>query len=141
MATTSSPESPLEKASVARTPDPAGKHASATLVPRAMGFLAVAVHFDGRRMAGLEARFFRANDDGSQGDALGEMMLTDARGVARLPRLVPIGHYVCVIEDEPAAAITTVHALDSATALVLPIGAQVVEVDDGLDLDRDGEDA
>jgi len=129
----------LEKASVARTPHPAAAHVSATLVPRAMGFLAVSVHFDGRRVGGLETKFFRSNDDGSKGAQLGETLVTDDRGVARLPRLVPIGHYICELEHQAPAPVTTVHALKAAVALVLPIGSHAVELDGGLDLDRDEE--
>ncbi len=131
----------LEKAAVARTPHPAAKHVSATLVPRAMGFLAVAVHFRRPAGAGLETKFFRANDDGTKGDQLGETLTTDQRGVARLPRLVPIGHYICELENQAPAPVTTVHALAAALSLVLPIGSHAVELDGGLDLDRDEEGA
>ncbi len=127
----------VTNAAVARAPHPSGKHVSATLVLPAMAFLAVAVHFNGFAIRGLEARFYRNNDDDSKGEALGPVLTTDGDGIARLPRLVPIGHYYCEIEHQPATIVPTVHNIDGAFPLALPIGRHVVEYDNGLDLGRD----
>lgn len=121
----------FDEAAVARTPDPAGGRASATLVPKAMAFLAVSARFHGRPVGGLEARFFRAKADGSKGDQLGGVVLTDTDGVARLPRLVTIGHYVCELEHQEPVLISTVLEPGSALRLSLPIGRHMEEPEGG----------
>jgi hypothetical protein len=138
MATDPSP-SVLPDACAARAPDPAGSYVSATLYPPTMAFLAVAVHFHGRRIAGLKTSFFRMQDDGSKGAALGDTVLTDQQGIARLQRLVTIGHYICEIQYQPAAMIPTVPRSQDTFALALPIGRHVAEFDDGKQFDRDDD--
>ena len=123
----------LQEADVARAPDPADGRASATLLPRAMAFLAVSARFHNQPVGGLETRFFRVNPDGSKGDPIGEPVLTDGNGVARLPRLLAIGHYVCEIEHQEPVVISTVAELASALPLALPIGRHLVEAEGELD--------
>jgi len=103
------------------------------LFPKTMAFLAVSARFHGRPVGGLETRFFRANPDGTKGDPVGEPMLTDSDGVARLPRLLAIGHYVCELEHQEPVVVTTVPELASALPLALPIGRHLVEDEGGLD--------
>jgi hypothetical protein len=123
----------------ARVPDPVSGYVSATLVPPTMGFLAVAIHFNGRRVIGLKTNFFRCNDDDSKGASVGDTIVTDGQGIARVPRLVTIGHYLCEIEDQAAAVVPTVHSLSSVVFLALPIGRHVAEYDDGFDFGRDAD--
>jgi hypothetical protein len=102
-----------------------------------MAFLAVAVHFHGRSVAGIQTRFFRITSDGSQGAALGEPTVTDRNGIARLQRLVPIGHYICEIEFQPQIIVSTVPTVSDAFPLALPIGRHIAEADDRLQFGRD----
>jgi hypothetical protein len=124
---------PLQDAAVARAPDPAGGRASATLAPKVMAFLAVSARFHGRPVGGLEARFFRAQPDGSKGEPLGEVVLTDSDGVARLPRLVTIGHYICEFEHQEPVLVSTVLERNNALPLALPIGRSLDEHEGGDD--------
>jgi hypothetical protein len=138
MATSGASQS-LPNACVARAPKPVSDRASATLFPPTMGFLAVAVHFHGRLLTGLKTNFFRMQDDGSKGAALGDTIMTDDLGIARLQRLVTIGHYICEIEHQPTTSIPTVPTIEDAFPLALPIGRHVAELHDRIQFGRDGD--
>lgn len=126
----------LYNVAVARVRWPAADSVSAVLTRKRLAFLAVEVNFQGYPVRGLKVQFFEAREDGSAGKDLGECVVTDTDGIARLPRLVAIGHYVCQIENQEAAHITTVPEFREAFRLVLPIGRHVLEVEAGLDLGR-----
>jgi hypothetical protein len=49
-------------------------------------------------------------------------MTTDDQGRCTLGKLVPIGNYICKIEHQPDAPITTVEDVGRPFILVLPIG-------------------
>jgi hypothetical protein len=110
-----------------RVPDPHGGKVSAVLVPRPMGFLAVRLLMDGYRVIGVPVSFFCCEGDGEKGDAIGDPIRSDDQGVARLPRLVPTGTYLCEIEgQETSAIVTTVNRLEEAALLPLPLGSESV---------------
>jgi len=123
----------LPRAYLARVPFPTGGKVSAVLMPRSMGFLAVQLLFEGLPAVARQVQFFEcsdnAGDDGpSKGDALGDAMPSDDQGVARLPRLVPAGHYVCEIDGQEEALVPTVNRLSAAHPVYLPIDAEVVDM-------------
>jgi hypothetical protein len=121
--------SPYPPASVARVPSPNDDSlVSGVLVPRAMGYLIVQVMFHGRAQAGLKVRFYKLNDDGSEGDAVGDETETDAGGVAGVDRLVAAGVYGCAIDNQQPAEVATVHDVKDRTPVVLPVGRPFVDV-------------
>ena len=137
------------RASVMRVPVPHGGKASAILVPRPMGYLAVRLFLDGQPVAGLPVGFFHRDAEGDKGDSVGDVIPTDARGVARLPRLVANGSYRCEVTGQDAPAIvSTVSSLAESVPVLLPIGAESVDghldqgndEDGGEDVDSDGAD-
>jgi hypothetical protein len=126
--------SPYPRGHVARVPDPHGDQISAVLVPRPMGYLIVRIYFHRVPVEGLEVEFFVSND-GEKGDAIGTAVRTDDTGMARVDMLVPAVEYVCEIEDQPLARVTTVHDLRESYPLVLPIGRPYVDIDEAHEFD------
>jgi hypothetical protein len=119
----------LPRAYLARVPFPAGGKVSAVLVPRPMGFLAVRLLHDGWPVVGRQVQFFVRQEDAEdeKGDALGKAMLSDDDGVARLPRLVAIGTYVCEVDEHDVTVVCTVNRLRAAVPLQLPIGSEAID--------------
>ncbi len=124
-------EDDLPRAYLARVPFPASGKVSAVLVPRSMGFLAAQVLFEGQPALGRQAQFFEyAKDaDDNKGNAVGDPMTTDGDGVARLPRLVATGHYLCEIDGQERAMVSTVSRLADAYPVYLPVDAEVVDAE------------
>jgi hypothetical protein len=110
-----------------------------------MAFLAVRLILDRHPVVGVPVGFFVCEGDGEKGDATGDPIRSDEQGVARLPRLVPSGSYLCEVEGQlTSAVVTTVNNLREATLLPLPLGSESVAThwDDGLpeaQPDSDGE--
>ena len=121
----------LPRAYVARVPFPAAGKVSAVLVPRSMGFLAVRLLHDGWPVVGRQVQFFvreeNADAEDEKGDALGKPMLSDDDGVARLPRLVAVGTYVCEVDEHDATVVCTVNRLRAAVPLQLPIDSEAID--------------
>jgi hypothetical protein len=95
-----------------------------------MAFLAVQVFFEGQPSVGRKVQLFKYADDGenNKGDAVGSVMTTDNDGVVRLPRLVDTGHYVCEIDGQIHAMVSTVDRLADAYPVYLPVEAEVVDL-------------
>jgi hypothetical protein len=129
----------LPQAWVARVPSPAGTKVSAVLVPRPMGFLAVKLLVDGHPLVGRAVGFFECDDDENKGAAIGQPITSDDDGVARLPRLVPVGTYLCEVEDQLATIVTTVNKLRAAYPLFLPIGSEAIDGGAVLATRKEGE--
>lgn len=130
----------LPPAVVARVPRPAGSTLGAVLVARDCGYLAVCVLFHGVPQPGLEVAF-REVADGKPGAALGTLVETDGAGIARLPRVVPAGLYLCEIERQEPALVATVTALDAPFIVVLPVGRPYHDVGEGPEHLVRGDDA
>lgn len=126
--------SPYPHGHIARVPDPHGDTLSAVLVPRPMGYLAVRIYFHRVPVAGLEVKLFESND-GEKGEQIGETMRTGEDGLVRVDMLVPATQYVCEIERQPPAIVTTVHTLEESFPLVLPIGRPFVDLDEDHEFD------
>jgi hypothetical protein len=124
-----SSRSPYPHGHVARVEDPHAGKLGAVLVPRPMGYLAVRIHFHRVPVRGLAVKFFE-HSGGEQGAQVGSDLRTDDDGLARVDMLVPATTYLCEVENQPPALVTTVHALDDAFPLVLPIGRPFVDVDE-----------
>jgi len=121
----------------ARVAVPHGDAVGAVLTRRRMAFLAVQLQFQGHSVVGTKLQFFEGDNPESKGAAIGDKLRTDEFGVARLPWLMPVGHYLCELEhQEQLASITTVFSLSDSFALPLPIGRHIVDTDHGLDLAR-----
>jgi hypothetical protein len=138
----------LPPAYLARVPFPAGGAVSAVLVPRSMEFLAVRLILDGHPLIGRSVTFHECSDDEEKGDPLGDPVVSDKEGVARLARVVPAGHYMIEIEGQPVTVVTTVSRLAASHDLHLPIGSEAVahavlvpEVDSDEDSEADQESA
>lgn len=116
----------LPPAYLARVPFPAGAAVSAVLVPRSMEFLAVRLLLDGHPLIGRSVTFHECTDDEEKGDAVGDPVVSDKLGIARLPRVVPAGHYMIEVEGQPVTVVTTVARLDGSHDLNLPIGSEAV---------------
>jgi hypothetical protein len=121
--------SPYPPGLVARVQDPHEDKISAVLVPRPMGYLAVRIYFHGVPVEGLEVKFFKS-DGGEKGAQVGDPVTTLADGIARVDMLVPAVEYICEINDQPPAVVTTVHEPTLTSPLVLPIGRPFVDVDE-----------
>lgn len=121
--------SPYPTSLVARVGVPHEDKKSAVLVPRPMGYLAVLVCFHRLPVNGVEVKFFRSSD-GEKGDAVGDAITTGKDGIARVDMLVPAEEYVCEIQDQPLAVVTTVSTFEDAFPLVLPIGRPYVDIDE-----------
>lgn len=104
------------------------------LVARPMGYLIVRIYFHRVPVEGLEVRFYSSND-GEKGDEIGEAVRTTQTGIARVEMLVPAVEYVCEIENQPLARVTTVADLRDSYPLVLPIGRPYVDVDEDHEFD------
>jgi hypothetical protein len=112
-----------------RVPVPHGGKVSAVLVPRPMAFLAVQVHFEGQPSLGRQVQFYKyADAKNNKGDSVGDVMTTDVDGVVRLPRLVATGHYVCEIDGQDHAVVSTVDRLKDTYPVYLPVDAEVVDL-------------
>jgi hypothetical protein len=121
--------SPYPNGHVARVEDPHGGKLGAVLVPRPMGYLVVRICFHRVPVQGLAVKLFEGSG-GAKGPQVGEDLVTDQDGIARVDMLVPAIEYVCEIENQPPAIVTTVCSLDDAFPLVLPIGRPFVDVDE-----------
>jgi hypothetical protein len=128
--------SPYPQGHVARVQDPHEGKLSAVLVPRPMGYLVVRIYFHRVPVEGLEVKFFESSG-GSKGAQVGEAVRTLADGIARVDMLVPAVEYICEIERQPPAAVTTVCSLEQSFPLVLPIGRPFVDVDEDHEFDPD----
>lgn len=126
--------SPYPHGHVARVEDPHGGKLGAVLVPRPMGYLAVRIYFHRVPVQGLAVKFFERHG-GSKGAQVGEELRTGEDGLARVDMLVPALEYVCEIENQLPATVTTVHAPDDSFPLVLPIGRPFVDVDEDHEFD------
>jgi hypothetical protein len=126
--------SPYPRGHVARVADPHEDSISAVLVARPMGYLIVRIYFHRVPVEGLEVRFYVSNN-GEKADAIGEAVRTTTAGIARVEMLVPAVEYVCEIENQPLARVTTVHDLRDSYPLVLPIGRPYVDVDEDHEFD------
>lgn len=120
-------------ASLLVVPRDHGSTVSGVLVARDSGYLAVQVQFHGDPVAGLEVQFFLATDDGARADAIGEVVVTDDEGIARAPRVLPAGLYVCAVEDQDDLVVSTVADFDDAYPVVLPVGRSYVDLHDGVE--------
>ena len=129
-------QSPYPVGLVARVRDPHEGKFSAVLVPRPMGYLAVRIYFHGVSVEGLEVKFFKSSD-GQKGAPVGAAVRTVKDGIARVDMLVPAVEYVCEIEHQPLAVVTTVHDHHATYPLVLPIGRPFVDVDEEVEFDPD----
>lgn len=130
--------SPYPNGHVARVEDPHGGKLGAVLVPRPMGYLAVRLYFHRVPVQGLLVKFFESaggDGGGEKGAQVGEELRTNEAGLARVDMLVPAAAYVCEIEHQPPAIVTTVHALEDSFPLVLPIGRPFVDVDEDHEFD------
>lgn len=107
---------------------------SAVLVPRHLGHLAVQLFFHRHRMHGVEVRFFRRAENGAKGPAVGDPIHSDHEGVARLPFMVEAGTYVCEIERQPPALVSTVPMRRHPVPVVLPVGRPYVDLGEGADI-------
>lgn len=132
----------LPVAYLARVPFPAEGQVSGVLVPRSMEFLAVQLLLDGYLMVGRTVAFFECTDDEEKGELLDDPVLSDNDGIARLPRVVPTGHYLCEVEGHATTIVTTVDRLDESCALHLPIDSEAVAHTSAVSiLDTDGDDS
>ncbi len=116
----------LPPAYLARVPFPAGAAVSAVLVPRSMEFLAVRLVLDGHPLIGRTVTFYECTDEEEKGDAVGDPVVSDKEGIARLSRVVPAGHYMIEVEGQPVTVVTTVARLAASHDLHLPIGSEAV---------------
>jgi hypothetical protein len=121
--------SPYPNGHVARVEDPHGGKLGAVLVPRPMGYLVVRIYFHRVPVEGLAVKFFESSE-GEKGAQIGQELITAEDGIARLDMLVPAVEYVCEIENQPPAVVTTVHSPGDSFPLVLPIGRPFVDVDE-----------
>jgi len=133
-----SSRSPYPNGHVARVEDPHGGKLGAVLVPRPMGYLVVRIYFHRVPVRGLTVKLFEQSG-GEKGAQVGGDLRTDEDGIARVDMLVPAVEYVCEIENQPPAIVTTVHALDDSFPLVLPIGRPFVDVDEDHEFDPELE--
>ena len=61
---------------------------------------------------------------------------------SRLPRVVPVGHYLCEVERHDATVVTTVSRLDDAAPVLLPIGSEAIDHDGCISFDgNDSEES
>ncbi len=92
-----------------------------------LGYLSVQIFFHREPIANQEVVFSEAGDDGQAGQALGDTLITDANGVAKLGKPVPTGNYLCQIKFQPDMMICTVESVDNPYVLVLPLGRPYVD--------------
>ena len=138
MANPSAPrKSPFPTALVARVPSSDKDKTSGTLVPRHMGYLCVRVTFHKEPVAGLMVKLSKATDAGKPGKAMGEPTRTNAQGVVRIDRLVPAGSYVCEIENQDPAVVTTVLDERRPFVVVLPVGRPYLDAEEASEFDDD----
>ena len=134
--------SPYPPAYAARIPAPHGGKLSAVLVARPMACLVVRVTFHKDPCVGLKVKFSKATDEGKPGDAVGEEVTTDKRGLAGVPFMVPAGLYVCEIENQRPAIVSTVNDPQRPFPVITPIDRPYFDVDEAHewhDEDVDGE--
>lgn len=92
-------------------------------------WLGVQIYFHEQPIEDLEVEFFEARASDKAGAAVGEKLRTNQNGIAQLEERVPIGNYVCRIENQPDAAITSIPSPDEPYKLALPIGRPYFEYD------------
>ena len=113
---------------VARIPKEDNDHLSAVLIQRDLGHLAVRIFFHRAPMANLAVTFYFRSADGSRGDHIGTEVKTDDAGLARSLLLVPAGNYICSVEYQSDALVSTVADPNVPFILVLPIGRPYVDL-------------
>ncbi|HSX77632.1 MAG TPA: hypothetical protein VLQ80_03535, partial [Candidatus Saccharimonadia bacterium] len=104
------------------------------------GWLAVQLTYQGMPLAGLPVEFCTLTADNKQGKPVGDPQVTDDQGIARLPTLVPMGFYGCVIEHQPLAVVNPVAQETASIELALPIGEPQMDLYDDLLLEALDED-
>jgi hypothetical protein len=92
-------------------------------------WLAVQVFFHGTPIEGLAVEYLKSGDDDGPGESLGPALTTDKEGLARREGKVPCGNYICRIERQADALITTVSDEKAVIPLALPIGRPLYEFD------------
>ena len=127
--------SPFPRGHVARIPSSDKKKISAVLVPRQMGHLIVRLTFHKDPVAGLEVKFSKAGADGKPGKSMGDPVVSTSQGIARIDRLVPGGRYVCEIEHQDPALVTTVLDPAQPFVVVLPVGRPHFDFEEGAEFD------
>jgi hypothetical protein len=93
---------------------------SACMDERIRGYLSVRITFLGEPVVDLAVSFLDEGDAAVEGTPVTEK--TDATGCYSLKELFEVGTYVCQIEHQTKAVITTVERIESPFHLVLPIG-------------------
>jgi hypothetical protein len=93
---------------------------SACVDERILGYLSVRITFLDEPVVDLAVGFLDEGDAKVQGTPVTEK--TDATGCYSLKELFDVGTYVCQIEHQNKAEITTVERIESPFQLVLPIG-------------------
>lgn len=88
-----------------------------------LAWLAVRIWFDGQPLEDVEVEFFEESDPGQRGSAVGEKTVTDEDGFAAVAQKVPPGSYICAIEYQPDAVMTTTADPEQPVRLMLPIGS------------------
>jgi outer membrane protein OmpA-like peptidoglycan-associated protein len=106
------------------------KGGKAVIPPVVKAWLAVQIFFHEEPVKELEVTFAKAS-----GGKIGTVQKTDDKGVAKLDTMYRSGNYLCRIEAQHDAVITTVASVDDPFQLVLPIGRPLYEYD----MDPDGE--
>jgi len=127
--------SPFPDGLVARVPSSDKKKISAVLVPRAMGHLCVQLTFHKEPVKGLEVKFSKAGPDGKPGAKLGDPVTSTEQGIARIDRLVPAGRYVCEIEHQDPALVSTVMDVNKPFVVPLPVGRPYVDAGEAHEFD------
>lgn len=95
--------------------------------PPGKAWLSVQIFFHGSPMEETEVEFFEDSGDGSRGSGVGEKLKTDEDGIAYLEERVEIGNYVCVIEGQPDAPVTTTGDFKDPVKIPLPFGRPAFE--------------
>lgn len=128
-------ESPYPDAVIARVPR-AGALISGVLIPRSMGYLAIRISFHKTSLAEHKVQFFLLDGAGRPGASEGDILVTDASGVARLSYMVSTGRYLCQIQHQPVVMVPTVLSYDAPFPIVLPVGRPYLDVDEDHEFDR-----
>lgn len=132
-----SESSPYPEALVARLDAPVRGRLSATLAPRAMGYLSVRVTFHRAPCIGIKVSFSEASsEDGVVGRPIGGELTTDRDGVARLDFLVPAGHYGCKVQNQRLTTVPTVPDDLVPFPVLTPIGRPYFDIGESREFDR-----
>ena len=87
------------------------------------GFLAVRVAFMGQPISKLAIAFYKCQPDGKRGDQVSKDGLeTNEHGIASVEDPQIVGNYICAIEHQPDALITTVDEIKHPLIVPLPVG-------------------